>query len=328
MISSLDEEKLKQIYKERENLISATSDDKPSSDEIIEETKERPNLGKVDLTKGKDVSTFPNMGYKRLVKETLSLPGMVYPDDLEIFIRPATVKEIRHFSTIDENDWVDVNDKLNYIIDNCVKFRSATNPNFSWKDLLEIDRFYIILNIRELTFVEGENKLYVTYNCKECGHSGNVELKKENIKLFNLDDRLLKFYDKNTKSFLIRSKSGITVEVFLPTLGVMQYIANYVKRKIQNNEGYDKNFIKVAPFLIRDWRELSDKFFRKKQEEYYSYGAKEISFIRGIVDIIIDSVNPEFTFECSNCFTIGSSPIFFQHGIKSLFLYNIFDELD
>ena len=42
-----------------------------------------------------------------------------------------------------------------------------SNRVASYKDLKEEDRFYIIFQIRDVTFKQGENKIMIPYTCKE-----------------------------------------------------------------------------------------------------------------------------------------------------------------
>jgi diadenosine tetraphosphate (Ap4A) HIT family hydrolase len=89
-----------------------------------QETQEEPvNLGRVNMDRfngEKAESADFHLGYH--VIPTLSLPsgGMFYPDGTEISIRSAKVAEIRHFSTIDETNVLDIDEKLNQILESCL----------------------------------------------------------------------------------------------------------------------------------------------------------------------------------------------------------------
>ena len=53
--------------------------------------------------------------------EYLPSQGLFYPEGTKIQIRAASVKEIRHFSGIDDNDILDIDDKLNGVLDACTR---------------------------------------------------------------------------------------------------------------------------------------------------------------------------------------------------------------
>ena len=78
----------------------------------IVENKEQPveepqNLGKVNMDrfkqdKAQDADVV--LGYHDVNVSNLPSAGMFYPEKTEISIRSAKVAEIRHFSSIDENN--------------------------------------------------------------------------------------------------------------------------------------------------------------------------------------------------------------------------------
>jgi hypothetical protein len=74
----------------------------------------RPSLGKASHVI--DDPLGMESPWKPLPLQNLPSEGFGYPDGLEIGIRAAQVSEIRHYSTIDENDPIDVDDKINHIL--------------------------------------------------------------------------------------------------------------------------------------------------------------------------------------------------------------------
>jgi len=88
-----------------------------------------------------------DVNYKNIPFDILPSKGMFYPIGSEITIRAASVIEIRHWSTIDDTDLLDMNDKLNFIIEKCLRFKTESGIA-SWKDIKEIDRFFLVFKIR------------------------------------------------------------------------------------------------------------------------------------------------------------------------------------
>jgi hypothetical protein len=311
--TQINEDLAKQILQQKQKQIS----------------KNEPNkLGKISELPDYSTKT-PDIGWKNMPIENLPSQGMFYPDDIVISIRAANVKEIRHFSTIDENDFIDGDDKLNFILESCVKIKTKQIQKPSWKDIQDMDRFYLILAIRELTFLNDDNALQMDISCPNCGNTDRIIITKERIDYFKIDERIMKYYNSETKSFIIKMKDGVTFELFLPTLGVANFIKNYIRNKVQKQEYYEKTFVRMAPFMFKDWRTLTEGTFKAKDAETFKYNHKTISVISGIIDIFAGSVNTEIAHNCTACGEAIKSPISFQGGIKSLFLYtNIFDELD
>ena len=122
-------------------------------------SEEPTDLGKVDMSRFQPAEAKEadfHLGYHNIKVDTLPSGGMFYVKDAEISIRSAKVAEIRHFSTMDETNILDVDDKLNAILESCLRITSK-KKRLSFKDILEEDRFYLILAIRDLTFPEPEN---------------------------------------------------------------------------------------------------------------------------------------------------------------------------
>src|ERR1035437_9901756 len=107
-----------------------------------------------------EISQGNRLGYQKIPIQDLPTQGLFYPEGTEIFIRAANGGEIRHWSTLDDGDLSSLDDMLNYVIERCVTYKT-TGAYSSWKDIKEVDRFYLILAIREYTFFKGENKLQV-----------------------------------------------------------------------------------------------------------------------------------------------------------------------
>ena len=121
------------------------------------------NLGRVDMKRfatqtAEEADVI--LGYYNVEMINLPSAGKFYPADSTISIRSAKVAEIRQFSTVDENNLIDIEEKLNYIIKSCIRFVSK-NKVYSYKDILEEDRIFLLLSIRDLTFPEPELKLTV-----------------------------------------------------------------------------------------------------------------------------------------------------------------------
>jgi hypothetical protein len=121
-------------------------------------------LGKAEKFKEEeffeDSPLAADLGWKNVPVENLPSQGLFYEVGTQVAIRAAGVAEIRHWSTIDENDLLGVDDMLNFIIEKCCRIKVPGKPG-TYKDLKEIDRFSLIFAIRDFTFKNGENKMYV-----------------------------------------------------------------------------------------------------------------------------------------------------------------------
>ena len=138
-----------------------------------------------------------NRGYMRIDLQSLPTGGLFYPDDTIIRIRAARGSEIKHWSTMNDQDInqiSQVDDILNYIIEKCVNVDIPSKPGSSWKDLKDIDRFYLLLAIREFTFLEGDNELMVPIS-----ENKSVPVTKEMIDFIKIPDEIMKHYSPEEK---------------------------------------------------------------------------------------------------------------------------------
>ena len=113
---------------------------------IVEEVRDTPiaeptvtTLGKAEKFKVYDEDPIANeLGWKNVPLENLPSGGQFYEPGTQVAIRAASVAEIRHWSTIDENDLLGVDDMLNFIIDKCARIKVPGKPG-TYKDLKEIE---------------------------------------------------------------------------------------------------------------------------------------------------------------------------------------------
>lgn len=293
-----------------------------------EEQQPQQTLGKAqtyyELQEKESSNEFSAVGYKPIPLQNLPSKGLFYPDNFKILIRPASVAEIRHWSSLDENDAISINDAVIGIISKCVTVNGGTiSYKFSFKDILEVDKFYILFAIRELTFINGENKLIIDLDGEK------YEIKKEDLKLFYIPEKLEKFYNPDEKCFKFKFKgTDETMRIYLPTIGVAEAIKDYVLEKRRNKEEIDTSFITFLPFLTANHRFVNKQNIEKFKKEMASWDLKKTSLISFVIDEIRKVVeDPQIVIEKNG--TERVVPLTFQNGIKSFFLNsNILDELE
>lgn len=260
------------------------------------------------------VSAGNQIGAQKIKMEDLPTRGLFYPDGTEIIIRAATAGEIRHWSTLDERDLSGLDDMLNYILERCVTVKFPKGHS-SWKDIKEVDRFYVILAIHEYTFIKGENTLQV-----KVSETKKIDVQKEMVDYVNLPEKIMKFYDAEKRCFVIDLKDGSApFQITLPSVGVTNWLKNYVIRKRQEQQPIEEDFINFAPFIILDWRGLNDDTYKRYLMEGESWSIKKISALSWIKSTFIEAVEPVIKYQDEN----GGErqvPLNFQGGIKSLFI--------
>jgi len=278
-----------------------------------------PKITEIPDTKLPWEKTLPignQLGWIPLKVEDLPTRGLFYPKNTIVAIRSATGGEIRHWSTLQEDDFSALDDMLNYVIERCVTIKPG-NPeeaHLSWKDIKEVDRFYILLAIHELTFPSGENKLQV-----KISDTKKIDVKKDMVNYVSLDPKLMKYYNEEERCFILKLKSGRILKLDIPSVGVTQWLKNYIIRKQRLQEYIDEDYVSFAPFIIRNWRGLSDDVYSKFVEDSLKWDVTTISLLVHVKQLFADTINPVIKF-IDEGGTEQIAPLNFQGGIKSIFL--------
>ena len=290
-------------------------------------------LGKVDVSRQMD-HTSPDdpeikrlnsmVGYTALNLNQFPSKGKFYRDDFEIHIRAAKVAEIRSFSTVDENNLKEVDDGLNNIVLSCTKILYG-NQRGSYKDVLEEDRIYLILAIRELTFKTGEQTLMMPVGKKGCKQNNckaqeSVELRTENLQFNNVIDTIEKYYDPTDKCYTVATKSYGEIKMAPPTIGVMRAITDYIRDREEKNLSWDKSTLAILPYLQREWRGWNEKDIFAKITSFQGWDATKYTIVYRLAEDMKVGVKPEMGFPCKSCGEEVTVPLTFPGGIKALFI--------
>ncbi len=259
------------------------------------------------------ISLANQIGWQKIPIKDLPTQGLFYPEGTEILIRAAVSAEIRHWSTLNDDDLSAMDDMLNYVIERCAKVKFPQGVS-SWRDIKEVDRFYILLAIRELTFIDGENKLQV-----KTSETSKIDVTKDMIDYIKFDDRLMQYYDETLRNIVMNFKNGKRMVISIPSVGVTNWLKNYINRKRQMNEVIDEDFISYAPFVVTEWRGLNDDTYAKMVMDSHSWTAPEISMLVKIKEIFADTIDPVVRYKDEE----GGErtvPLSFQGGVKSIFV--------
>jgi hypothetical protein len=287
--------------------------------EAMEEAIDREGLGSVNMDKFKpDTAVAPDiaLGWHEIPMSSLPSEGRFYPADTVLKIRAAKVAEIRHFSTIDENNILDVDAKLNAIVESCTMV-SSKSTRVSYKDICEEDRFILILQIRDLTFPEPENSLKVDYTSKT-GKKHEVEIKREYFDYFRVPADVEKYYDAEARGYVIRTKSYGEIFMRPPSIGVMQEITTYIRDRRDNGQEIDQSLIQIAPYVATDWRRFNQKRLFELEVEMNGWSNGQYLLLYKLAEKVKVGIKPELLVTIED--EEASIPINFRDGIKSLFI--------
>lgn len=307
-----NEELLKQYAEEQETpkikeaSVNKVTPRKPSNLDIAEEAETLRKEGKLNY-----------LGWQPLDIKSLPSKGMFYPEDTKIFVRAATGGEVKHWSTMNVEDIVNVDDILNYIIEKCCKISIPGSDHMggNWKDLIDVDRLYILLAIRDFTWPAGENELKIPISETE-----DLVVLKDNIDFIEFPDEIMKYYDEENRCFKLKFKNGKVINMYLTTLGVSNWLKSYVQQKQNSKEQFDKDFLLYAPLLIENYRKLTTRAYEQLVETANYWGVAEWSVISHFRDILLSKTSEPQLVYTDSAGIENKIPLTFRGGIKSIFL--------
>lgn len=287
------------------------------------------NLGKVNVIRN---PLGMESEWKNIPVSNLPSKGFGYPDGFEVAIKAAEVKEIRQFSTVDDDDRLDLDDKLNTILSKCMKIRwngGFLEPYDLWYE----DRFFIIMSIRDITFIRGENKILLplTKNCtkEDCDLPDMIELKSNLLDSFEVDQEILKRYSRDSYSFKFIPKDGSAeMDLYIPTVGVTTLCRRILSEKKRKGKKFDESFAKVASFIIPDWRGLDERMYDQYERLSADWTPLQFSIADQITERINFATKSRIYSKCESCGGEATAEITFPRGYRSLFVISdIFSQL-
>jgi len=328
---NLDSDTPENVYSQSPYVDSTTDSPKPNP------VNEQPDIPQPNDPPQIEPESRPlDIGWKNLPMHMIPSKGLFYPEGTRIAIRPSEVKEIRQFSTIDEDDMLDIDNKLNFILDSCCKIKFSEHGGLvSYKDLKQEDRFFVIMAIRDLTFVKGENRIIINTDngCTTEGCPGmeGIELRSGVLSNYDIDSKLMEYYSPSERMFTFHMRRiGKTIKMTPPSIGVTRAISNFVKDAVKKGDDVDESFIKIAPFYFNDWVNLD--YFKIKEAMITSneeWTKEEFSAYLGLSEKIRIGTNLRLKVKCDTCGDGEvTAPIYFPGGFRSLFVISdIFREL-
>lgn len=233
-----------------------------------------PFVQPVDSTRTTDLQFF-NMDVRELPC------GEFYPTGTLFMVRPAQVREIQAYSMVDDNNFYDIIEKMNDILQACVRIKYPDGKLGSYLEVKDQDRLFLIFLIRELTFQQG-NSLSVTHRCT-CGQDVQIELKRENFAFHEIDDKLDKFFNQSSKCYNFKTINGKFFELTPPNIGLQKAFTDYILK--ENNEKRQPNlaFLKIIPFMMPGRTSITYDGVKSKVKEFEEIDDISFQFLNSAV---------------------------------------------
>ncbi len=264
---------------------------------------------KVDTTRTTDLQFF-NFDIKELPC------GQFYPTGTIFMVRPAQVKEIQSYSMVDDNNFYDIVEKMNDILQACVRVKYSDGKMGSYIDIKDQDRLFLIFLIRELTFQQG-NSLTVTTRCT-CGNELNVELKRDHFVYHDIDEKLDRFFSPSTRSYHFSTVNGKEFELTPPNIGLQKSFTDYILK--ENNEKRTPNlsFLKIIPFMLSGRTSITYEGIKSKLKEFEEIDDISFQFLNAAVSKMTFGIK-ELKKKCS-CGEEVHTEMQFPNGASGIFV--------
>ena len=243
--------------------------------------------------------------------------GQFYPAGTLFMVRPAQVKEIQAYSMVDDQNFYDIVEKMNDMLQACVRIKYPDGRVSSFLDIKDQDRLFLIFLIRELTFQQGNGLSVNNVRCT-CGQENSVELKRGNFVYYEIDEKLVKFYNKGTGSYQFTTIHGKSFELTPPNIGLQKAFSDYILR--ENNEKRNPNlsFLKIIPFMLVGRSHITYDGIKAKLKEFEDMDDISFQFLNAAVGKMTFGIK-ELKTKCS-CGAEVHTDMQFPNGASGIFV--------
>lgn len=229
---------------------------------------------KVDNTRTTDLQFF-NFDIKELPC------GEFYPSGTVFMVRPAQVREIQAYSMVDDNNFYDIVEKMNDILQSCVRVKYPDGKIGSYIEVKDQDRLFLVFLIRELTFQQG-NSLTVNSKCS-CGEDVQMELKRDNFSFHEIDEKLERYFSASTRTYHFSTVNGREFELTPPNIGLQKSFTDYILKESNEKRTPNLSFLKIIPFMLAGRTSITYEGIKAKLKEFEEIDDISFQFLNAAV---------------------------------------------
>jgi hypothetical protein len=209
--------------------------------------------------------------------------GKFYPKGTLMMVRPAQVKEIQAYSMVDDKNFYDIVEKMNNMLQACVRVKYPDGKIGSYLDVRDQDRLFLIFTIRELTFQKGTSlSVKVPSPCNDSEEV--IELRRENFVFHELDSMLLEYYNSSIYGFTFELMNNKTYNLIPPTIGLQKSFTDFIVRETNENKTPNMSFLKIIPFLLGDRTSITYEGIKAKLKEFEQMDDMSFQFLNSAVN--------------------------------------------
>lgn len=242
--------------------------------------------------------------------------GQFYPTGTLFMVRPAQVREIQAYAMVDDNNFYDIVEKMNDMLQACVRIKYPDGKMGSYLEIKDQDRLFLIFLIRELTFQQG-NALAVSVKCG-CGQELKVELVRSNFHFHEMDEKLEKYFNLATRTFQFKTVNGKFFELTPPNIGLQKAFTDYIVRENQEKRTPNLAFLKIIPFMMPGRTSITIDGVKAKVKEFEEMDDISFQFLNAAVGKMTIGIS-ELKTTCE-CGEEVRTDMQFPNGASSIFV--------
>lgn len=264
-------------------------------------------------------------GWIPVDRAEMGVRSMFYPESWEFFIKPATNNAIKNWTAIDEDRLDQVNKVFNEVIKMCVKIDTHGTTGAGWAQINSWDRFWFILKVREITFVNGETKIEFTDECSNCAEDMVYNLNSANLFYEFPDDDLIEKYWGDGVWTIDPREYDVDYDpivLYTPKLGKDEAIIEWASARGRQGQKLDENFIEMLVWMLNKPSkdaQMLDRQIQKIYAEYKSWDVEMFTFMRDVIKNITINPSEKLRMTCPHCSMEATSNVQFPNGIKAVF---------
>ncbi len=208
--------------------------------------------------------------------------GQFYPTGTLFMVRPAQVKEIQAYSMVDDNNFYDIVEKMNDMLQACVRIKYPDGKIGSYLEVKDQDRIFLIFLVRELTFQQG-NSLGITVPCGACQTEHKIELSRKFFDYYEIDEKLEKYFSLSSRTFNFKTINGKTFELTPPNIGLQKAFTDYIVKENQEKRQPNLAFLKIIPFMMPGRTSITYDGIKAKLKEFEEMDDISFQFLNAAV---------------------------------------------
>lgn len=286
---------------------------------------------------------FNNKGWRKIDTNNLPSQGKFNDPSMRVKIRAATVEEIKHYSSLDDTDLLDVTDHINELLNSCcrIEYPGLDRIGVAAGDLKEADKYYVLFCIRDLTMDSHQkyHKLQLRTTCPKCGKHSESEITSQAFSSYTIPKNIIKYYDPTQRKIVINDPSfEEPLMVSPPSLAVTSAITKYMQNHVNKQQAagqaafFDQKFMVELQYIIDSPSQVTDEYLKNLQKKIGLWSPEKIiafEYLKNNMDV---GVRPQLEIICRNTKSIDSSdevgctddfsftaPVAFRFGWRSVF---------